>query len=67
MEGDGMSRDGVKYGHDPLCVTPHPAGISPIICSWCQLIKAVVERERSRQFPDPLANRYLSSTDGQAD
>ena len=31
--------------HDPLCPAPHPQLILPTICTYCQLINQVVERE----------------------
>jgi hypothetical protein len=29
--------------HDPLCIALYPELISPIICTYCQLIKKVRE------------------------
>lgn len=31
--------------HDPLCPAPHPQLILPTICTYCELIDAVVKRE----------------------
>lgn len=56
----------MPYLHDDLC--QHTADtqrmLDPRSCVFCQVIVAAIQRERTRQFPDPFLDAYLTEVEG---